>query len=123
MSLRSLVFVAGLAVAASISGLAAAEEIRLSDLTDEDMVALQRGHDVATGACAAAIINEIDAYGGPEAMREFVVDVEAYPVVIESVEAGLRHECEAGVHTWVENGTRTVVQRYDEAGQPTMMEQ
>ncbi|NGO52953.1 hypothetical protein [Allomesorhizobium camelthorni] len=69
----------------------AAETMRLSQLTRADMVALQRGQSVADGACATGLINEIDAYGGPEAMREFTIDVEASPIVIKG--RAIRHEC------------------------------
>lgn len=106
----------------AIASHALADRIRLDQLRDEDMVALQRGQSVADGACAAAVINEIDGYGGPDAMRAFTIDVEDFPIVIESVEGGIRNVCDNGIHTWIQNGEEMVMQVYDEDGQPTLDE-
>jgi hypothetical protein len=99
-----------------------AETMRLSQLKRADMVARQCGQSVPDAACAAEIISEIDAYGGAEAMREFTIDVEAYSMVIARRAGDFRHECRDGVHTLTENGRRSVLQKYDENGEPTMME-
>jgi hypothetical protein len=94
----------------------------LDQLRNEDLVAMQRGQSVADAACATAVINEINGYGGPDTMRELNVDVEDYPIVIESVESDIRHICEEGLHTMIDNGDELVLQQYDDNGQPTMEE-
>lgn len=99
---------------------AEAETLRLSDLSEADRVAIQRGYSIAEGACVFAIINEIDAYGGPAAMKEFSITFDDEPLVITDGESS--HTCDGGVHTSIKGTTRLVVQVYDEDGQPTMQE-
>jgi len=103
-----------------VAATASAETIRLSDLTDADRVAIQRGYSVAEGACVFAIIDEIEGYGGPEAMKEFTVSFESYPLLITN--GWLSHICDGGVHTWVEGPDRLQIQIYDEDGNPTLDE-
>lgn len=119
---NSVALAAAAALILSATMPSAAETMRLSQLKRADLVALQREQSVADGACAAALVNEIDAYGGPEAMREFTIDVEASPIVIESTARGVSHECRDGVHTITENGKDLILQKYDENGGPTMQE-
>ena len=113
---RSLLIAASLVCA----GNASADTLRLSDVSDADRVAIQRGYSIATGSCVLNIIDEIEAYGGKEAMREFTITFEDAPAIITNGQ--IIHTCDDGVHTWTENGESIIVQRYDEDGQPTMME-
>lgn len=99
-----------------------AEEIRLADMTREDEVMLQRGYNFADMTCGFAIISEIEAYGGKEAMQDFMVDVGAEILTIRSSTMDLFHTCQDGVHTMHDGGEAIIIQRYDENGEPTMME-
>lgn len=100
------------------AGSASAENIRLSDLTREDRVAIQRGYSIAEGACIFAILNEIEAYGGAEAMREFYITFDDQPLMISN--GDLSHTCSGGIQTWIEGTDRLVIQVYDDDGNPTM---
>lgn len=104
------------------SGTVASGELRLSDLGSDDRVAIQRGYSMADGACALNLINEIEAYGGPDAMDEFTIEFEQSPLIIQNAKARITHTCENGLHTMDDNGSVVVLQQYDENGQPTMME-
>lgn len=113
---------AGIIIAASIFAPASAERMRLDQLKRADEVALQRGQSIQDGACAMAIIKEIDAYGGKQSMRDFTIDVKSSPIVIEDKKGKLKHECKNGVHTTIDHGRKLVIQKYNEEGEPTMME-
>lgn len=120
MKIKRTILLAAAATAVFASP-AIAESIRLDKLKRADMVALQRGQSVADAACAEAIIEEIKAYGGKAATRDFYIDVEANPIVISSKKLRIKHECKDGVHTMHDNGKKMVLQKYDENGEPTLM--
>lgn len=100
--------------------LANAESIRLSDLTREDQVAIQRGYSVAEAACVFALLREIEGYGGPQAMQEFTITFDDAPLKIS--DGQLTHTCDEGVHTWIDGDGAVVIQVYDEDGKPTLEE-
>ena len=99
---------------------AIADTVRLSQMTREIEVAIQRGYSIAEGACVFSIIKEIDAYGGRSAMREFRISFENEPLRIFT--KSITHTCDRGIHRMREGGKTFVLQRYDDNGQPTMTE-
>lgn len=110
----------GTAIIFAFIGHSNAETLKLSQLTKADRVAIQRGYSIPEAACVFEIIDEIDVYGGPEAMEEFRISFENGPLKISN--GRLTHLCDGGVHVWVENGQRRIVQKYNEDGLPTLME-
>lgn len=98
-----------------------AETVRLSKITRGVEVAIQRGYSVAESSCIMAVVEEIDTYGGPAAMREFRLSFDDAPLKIFS--KTITHTCDNGIHRMVEGGQVVILQRYNEAGEPTMIEQ
>jgi hypothetical protein len=101
-----------------------AEPIRLSEMTREDEVAMQRGTPYPDLVCLENLISEIRGYGGPEAEAEFFVEFEASPLMVYSDVAGMTHTCIDGVHTLHDKHADEplILQIYNLDGEPTMME-
>ncbi|WP_426231067.1 hypothetical protein [Pararhizobium sp. DWP3-4] len=106
----------------SVATGALADVVTLAELTDADRTIIKRGFSLPDGVCANEIIDEVEAYGGSEAMKEFTIDVDRVPLTIESSRRDFKHICENGVHTTIENGRSTITQKYDEHGNPKLME-
>ena len=69
------------------------------------------------------LINEIDAYGGPEAMSAFTINIEdGNPTSVESGPMGIVHTCHNGQQVMRDQSGTYVMQIYDGDGNPTMME-
>jgi hypothetical protein len=102
---------------------AQADPVRLSELSRQDEVNMQRGTPYPNLVCVQTVIQEVIGYGGPEAASEFFVEFENAPVSVFSEVAGITHTCVDGVHTMWSNHVDgpQVLQIYNMDGQPTMM--
>ncbi|MDW5316425.1 hypothetical protein [Rhizobium sp. PL01] len=99
-----------------------ADVVTLHDLTKAHRITIQRGFSLPDGVCANAIIDEIEAYGGDDAMKEFIIDTDIAPLTIKSSGRDFKHVCKDGVHSTIEKGNSQIMQKYDADGNPTMME-
>ena len=101
----------------------AENRVALADLQPEDRTYINRGHSLAEGSCINNVINEIDSYGGADAMREFTINLDGgNPTSIESRAAGIVHTCTGGEHVMRDSTGTMLLQVYDDNGEPTLME-
>lgn len=105
------------------SAFAITDVIKLDAITDADMTYIQRGWSPQTGACATNLIDEIKSYDEPNTPWTVVLDDSKDVIVFRNPkDKNLYHICDNGKQFWVERGKKQLMQRYNKAGKPTMME-
>lgn len=110
-------------ILSSASSTFAQDRTPLAELTEADHVYINRGHSYAEAVCLTAVMREIEAYGGPEAMREFTINLDdGLPTSIESAPLEIIHTCTGGQQIMRDSTGTSLLQIYDESGEPTLME-
>jgi hypothetical protein len=86
-------------------------------------VAIQRGYSVETAACVKNLARSIVAYGGVPTGWTMTFDKDEAVYFNTKADRSFRHRCIDGNQITLENGSESVVQAFDQNGNPTMEEQ
>lgn len=97
--------------------------IKVEQFDRDAEVAIQRGYSVATAACAKNLARAIIAYGGEPTGWTMTFDKDEAVYFNTKEDRSFRHRCVDGKQITLENGAESVVQAFDQNGNPTMEEQ
>ena len=125
MNRISLVAIAVLGLAGGLAPTLADDGITIKvERFDRDAeVAIQRGYSVATAACAKNLAQAIIAYGGVPTGWTMTFDKDEAVHFNTKEDRNFSHHCIEGKQITLENGAESVVQTFDQNGEPTMEEQ
>lgn len=97
--------------------------IKVEQFDRDAEVAIQRGYSVATAACVKNLARSIVAYGGVPTGWTITFDRDEAVYFDTKEDRNFRHRCVDGKQMTLENGAESIVQAFDQEGNPTMEEQ